>query len=108
MNYENLWTLLHQQSSKDVSNAEVLKMRGAPPPRGALLVFGGGASCLYKGHIYFERNMDARKRVYFDRHFAWLKYFTYHLVPALAPNYKQHILLPAKVSYPSVSQHADK
>jgi len=26
-----------------------------------------------------------------------LKYFTYHLVPVLAPNYKQHILSPAKV-----------
>jgi hypothetical protein len=35
----------------------------------------------------------------FDRHFAWLKYFTYHLllVPVLAPNYKQHILSPDKV-----------
>jgi hypothetical protein len=22
---------------------------------------------------------------YFDRHFAWLKYFTYNLVPVLAP-----------------------
>jgi hypothetical protein len=28
---------------------------------------------------------------------AFLKYFTYHLVPALAPNYKQHILSPAEV-----------
>jgi hypothetical protein len=36
--------------------------------------------------------------IYFSRHFAWLKYFTYHLlVPVLAPNYKQHILSPAKV-----------
>jgi hypothetical protein len=37
--------------------------------------------------------------MYFDRHFAWLKYFTYHflLVSILAPNYKQHILSPAKV-----------
>jgi hypothetical protein len=33
---------------------------------------------------------------------TWLKYFTYHLVPVLAPNYRQHILSPAelrKVSY---------
>jgi hypothetical protein len=29
--------------------------------------------------------------------FAWLKYFTYHSVPVLAPNYKQHILSPANV-----------
>jgi hypothetical protein len=26
-----------------------------------------------------------------------LKYFAYRLVPVLAPNYKQHILLPAEV-----------
>jgi hypothetical protein len=34
--------------------------------------------------------------MYFDRHFTWLKYFTYHLllVPVLAPKYKQHILSP--------------
>jgi hypothetical protein len=30
--------------------------------------------------------------------FARLEYFTYRLVPILAPNYKQHILSPAKVS----------
>jgi hypothetical protein len=43
--------------------------------------------------------MDARQNIYFGRHFAWLKYFTYHLqlVPVLAPNCKQHILWPAKV-----------
>jgi hypothetical protein len=32
-------------------------------PGGALLVLcggGQGASCLYEGHIYFERNIDAR------------------------------------------------
>jgi len=52
---------------------------------------------LYEGHIYFVLNMDARYNIYFGRHFAWLKYFTYHLVPVLAPNYKQHILSPAKV-----------
>jgi hypothetical protein len=35
--------------------------------------------------------------MYFGRLFAWLKYFTDQLVPVLAPNYKQHILLPAEV-----------
>jgi hypothetical protein len=36
--------------------------------------------------------------MYFGRHFAWLKCFTYRLllVPVLAPNYKQRILSPAK------------
>jgi hypothetical protein len=35
--------------------------------------------------------------MYFDSHFAWLQYFTYRLVPVLAPNYKQNILSPAKI-----------
>jgi hypothetical protein len=34
---------------------------------------------------------------YFRRHFAWWTYFTYHLIPVMASNYKQHILLPAKL-----------
>jgi hypothetical protein len=42
--------------------------------------------------------MYGRKlNVYFGRHFAWLKYFSYHLVPLLAANYKQYILLLDKV-----------
>jgi hypothetical protein len=28
---------------------------------------------------------------------AWFKHFTYHLVPVLARNHKQHILSPAEV-----------
>jgi hypothetical protein len=34
---------------------------------------------------------------HFDRHFAWMKYFAYHLEPVLVPNNNQHILSPAKV-----------
>jgi hypothetical protein len=30
-------------------------------------------------------------------HFAWIIYFTYYLVPVLAPKYKQHILSPSKL-----------
>jgi hypothetical protein len=30
---------------------------------------------------------------------TWLKYFTYHLAPVLAPNYKQQILPRAKLCY---------
>jgi hypothetical protein len=39
------------------------------------------------------------KNIYFDGHFAWLKCFTYHLllVMVLASNFKQHVLLLAKV-----------
>jgi hypothetical protein len=32
--------------------------------------------------------------MYFGRKFAWLKYFTYRLVPVLSRNYKHHILSP--------------
>jgi hypothetical protein len=35
--------------------------------------------------------------IYIGRQFAWLKHFTYHLVPVLALNCKQHILSSAKV-----------
>jgi hypothetical protein len=41
--------------------------------------------------------MGARQNIYFERHVASLKYFTYRLGPVLAPNYKQHILSPAEV-----------
>jgi hypothetical protein len=69
-----------------------------PAPRwGVVGPLGGGASCLYEGHIYLGRNMSATENIYFGRHFAWLKYFTYRLVTVLAPNYKQHILSPAKL-----------
>jgi hypothetical protein len=64
---------------------------GASPPAGAVGPLGGHEL------IYFEWNMGARWNIYFDRHFGWLKYFTYRLGPVLAPNYKQHILSPAEV-----------
>jgi hypothetical protein len=59
-------------------------------PRRALELF-------YENYIYFELNMDSRKRIYFGKRFAWLKYFTYRLEPVLAPNSKQHILSSAEV-----------
>jgi hypothetical protein len=39
----------------------------------------------------------AQGKKYFDRLFAWLKYYIYHLISILAPKYKQHILSPANV-----------
>jgi hypothetical protein len=51
----------------------------------------GGASYFYEEHIYHERSMGSRSNIYFGRHFALLKYFTYQSVPVLAPNSKQHI-----------------
>jgi hypothetical protein len=43
-----------------------------------------------------NREPRVRYNMYFVRHLAWLKYFTYHLVPVLAPNCKQHILSSTK------------
>jgi hypothetical protein len=73
------------------------------PPEGAVgpLV---GASCLCEGHIILNK-IWKQDKIILAGNFAWFKYFTYHLVPVLAPNYKQHILSPAKVSFLSVSQH---
>jgi hypothetical protein len=57
----------------------------------------GRGVCLWDKFILKE--IGGQGKIFFDSHFAWLKYFTYHLllVPVLAPNCKQHILLPAKV-----------
>jgi hypothetical protein len=78
-----------------------------PAPRGAVGLLGW-ARIVCVRDIYFERSMGARYNIYFGRHSAWLKYFTYRLLlPVLAPNYKQPILLPAKVSFLSVSQQGE-
>jgi D-alanyl-lipoteichoic acid acyltransferase DltB (MBOAT superfamily) len=56
--------------------------------------WGGGS---YMRDVLILNEIWAQhKKTYLGRHFAWLKYFTYHLVPVLAPNYKQHILSSAK------------
>jgi hypothetical protein len=47
--------------------------------------------------IFILNKIWAQDKIYFGRHFAWLKYFTYHLQLVLAAKYKQHILSPAKV-----------
>jgi hypothetical protein len=69
-----------------LSITQVIKLWG-PPLRVTLLVLWGRPSCLYEGHIYFERNMGATWNIYFGKHFTWLT-----LVPVLSPDYKQHIL----------------
>jgi hypothetical protein len=79
-----------EHAQRNLAIAEVLKTVGRRWS-------SRGASLLYEGHIYFERNMGARQNIYFGRHFASLKSFTYQLVPVLALNYKQQILSPAEV-----------
>jgi hypothetical protein len=52
--------------------------------------------------------MYTMQNICFCRQFAWLKCFTYKLVPILALKYKQHVLSPVKVRYLSLSQNAKK
>jgi hypothetical protein len=86
--------------------AEVPKLWSAPP-WGGLLVLAGRERVVCMRDIYCERNMGLRWNTYFGRHFAWLKYFTYHLVLVTTQNYKQHILSLTKLGFLSVSQHVD-
>jgi hypothetical protein len=61
---------------------------------------GGGASCLCEGHTYEYILIEIwtqDKNIYFGKGLAWLKYFTYQLLPVLAPNYKQHVLPSGEV-----------
>jgi hypothetical protein len=48
--------------------------------------------------IFILKEIWAQHKTYFGRQFAWMTYFTYHLVPAMAPNYKQYILYWAELS----------
>jgi hypothetical protein len=43
--------------------------------------------------------MGARLNVYFDRHFAWLKYFTYYFVPAPARTISSTFCRQIKVTF---------
>jgi hypothetical protein len=47
-------------------------------------------------YIFILNGVWAQHKIYF-MHFAWITYFTYYLVPVLAPKYKQHILSPSKL-----------
>jgi hypothetical protein len=75
--------------------------RGVPPSGGS----SGGGEFLYERDIYLFWTKYGSKikniyilvhTLYFGTHFAWLKYFTHHLVPVMAPNYNQHIFSPAE------------
>jgi hypothetical protein len=66
-----------------------------------------GSRVVSMSSMFILNEIGAQGKTYFGSHFAWLKYFTYHLVPVLAPNYKQHILSPTEVSFLSLSQHVD-
>jgi hypothetical protein len=62
-------------------------------PLGGVVSPRGGGGCMW---TFILNEVRAKHKTYF-RHSAWMKYVTYHLVPVLDPNYKQHILSSAKV-----------
>jgi hypothetical protein len=83
------------------ATAEVLKLWGVLGP------LWGRVVCKRDIFILNEIWTQDKIYIYVSRHFSWLKYCTYHSVSILAPNYKQHILSPAKVRFLSLSQHPD-
>jgi hypothetical protein len=46
-------------------------------PWGRLWLFGGRE--LFVRDIFILNETQMQDKIYFGRHFAWLKYFTYHL-----------------------------
>jgi hypothetical protein len=79
---------------------------GARPLRGRFCLSWGVRGFIRIRDMFILNKIEEQG----DGHFAWLKYLliSYLLVQVLASNYKQLILSPAKVSFLSVSQHADK
>jgi hypothetical protein len=67
------------------------------PPRGRSWSLVKGREFFYERRIYYETNMGARQNIYFGRHFACLKYFTYRLVPDWLLTISSTFLSPAKV-----------
>jgi NADH:ubiquinone oxidoreductase subunit 5 (subunit L)/multisubunit Na+/H+ antiporter MnhA subunit len=61
------------------------------PPWGTVGPLGVRVVCMRDIHLFSTKYGRKTKYIFF-RHFAWLKYFTCHLllVLVLAPNYKQH------------------
>jgi hypothetical protein len=68
-----------------------------PAPRGRCCwSFRGGAQVCTRD-VFIFNEVGAEHKTYIVRHFAWMTYFAYRLVPVLAPNHKQHILSSAKL-----------
>jgi hypothetical protein len=73
-----MWLFTQTRGSKTVGRV----------PRGVPFVLWGGGELIVWGTYLFWMKYGFKVK----RPFAWLKYFTNHLVPVVAPNYKQHIL----------------
>jgi hypothetical protein len=71
-------------------NAEVTNCEARP-------LWGVRVDCMRDMFISREIWVQGKIYILIGTLFAWFKYFTYRLVQLVAPNYKQHILSPAKV-----------
>jgi hypothetical protein len=70
---------------------------GARSPRGDVGPLGVGRELFVWG-TFILNEVRAQHKTYVFRHFAWLKYFTYHVIPVLlSPNCKQQILSSDKL-----------
>jgi hypothetical protein len=64
---------------------------------------GGAVLVLWSEQVHCMRDILILNKIWVqgkgsvDRHFAYLKYFTFRLVKVPVPNCKQHSLSPAKV-----------
>jgi hypothetical protein len=68
-----------------------------PAPRGALFVFEGGCFCMRD--IFILNEIWTQVKYTFWKALCLVEKFPYRLVPVLTSNWKQHNLLPAKVSF---------
>jgi hypothetical protein len=76
-------------------NTEVSQTVGlAPLGRGGVGPLEGGRELFVWGAYLFWTKYGGKIYILVV---TWLKYFTYHLVTILTPNYKQHILSPTKL-----------
>jgi uncharacterized membrane protein YgdD (TMEM256/DUF423 family) len=67
-------------------------------PRGGALLFFWGTLAFYMTDVSILKGILVQDKIcIFSGTLLLLKFFTYRLVPVLAPNYTQHILMLAEV-----------
>jgi hypothetical protein len=101
-----IWNLFHLRKSalERKTFSQRFSNCGAPPWWALSVLRGLRVVCMRD--VFILKETEEQGKIYSGRHFARLKYLTYHSVPVLAPNYKQHILSLVKVRFLSVLQHA--
>jgi hypothetical protein len=72
---------------------------GRVPPGDAVSSLGEGR-LVYMGVIFILNGMWAQDKIYFGWHFAWVKYFTYHLHSSTSTGselHKKHVFSSSQV-----------